>query len=324
MMKAAVLHKIGESPRYEDFPDPTPTEDQLLVRVKAVAFENIDKALANGTHYSASESQSNLPVVAGLDGIGMLDDGQLVGFGGVPAPYGSMAEKTLIPNGYYVPVPEGVDAVTAAAYPASVLTSLFPLKWGANLQPGQTVLINGATGVSGKLAVQIAKVLGAGRVIGTGRNEASLKRVLELGADAVIDLKQPDDAIVTAFEREAGESGFDVILDFLWGHPTELLLKALTPHELSFAKHKIRLVQIGEMADSTVSLPAEALRTSGLEIVGGAAGLTAEAMMEGTNLVWDMIKDNKVHMDIEQVPLKDIESVWRRGDFQGTRIVVIP
>lgn len=321
-MKAAVLHKFGETPKFEDFADPTPGEGQILVRVKAVALENVDKMMAEGSHFASQQFLSKLPAIVGFDGIGMLEDGRLVGFGGVNAPYGAMAEKTVIPEGYYVPVPEEVDAVTAAALPASALSSLFPLKMGAKLQPGETVLINGATGVSGKLAVQIAKLLGAGKIIGTGRNEDSMNKVRKLGADAVIDLKQSDEQLAEAFKKEAGE-GYDVILDFLWGHPTEVLITTLVPSEIRMSK-PVRLVQIGEKAGTTISLSADAIRTSGLQIFGAAAGITAEVAGEATSQVWDWLRANKLHMDIEQIPLKDIENVWKRTDFEGKRIVVIP
>jgi NADPH:quinone reductase-like Zn-dependent oxidoreductase len=321
-MKAAVLHMFGEIPQFEDFPDPTPNDGQILVYVKAVALENVDKVMAEGSHFASKQFLSTLPAIVGFDGIGMLEDGRLVGFGGVKAPYGAIAEKTVIPEGYYVPVPEGVDAVTAAALPASALTSLFPLRWGAQLQPGETVLINGSTGVSGKLAVQIAKILGAGRVIGTGRNEKSMQQVKELGADAVIDLKQSDEQLAEAFQREAGE-GYDVILDFLWGHPTEVLVKTLIPAEIRMSK-PVRLIQIGEKAGASISLSADSLRTTGLQIFGGAAGITPEAIGEATNQVWDLLRAGKLHMDIEQVPLRDIENVWKRTDYEGKRIVVIP
>ena len=320
-MKAAVLHNFGEIPKFEDFPDPTPAEGEVLITVKAVALENVDKMMASGEHFASQQFLSTLPAIVGFDGIGVLGDGHLVGFGGVKAPYGAMAEKTVIPQGYHVPVPEGVDAVTAAALPASALTSLFPLKWGAKLQPGETVLINGATGVSGKLAIQIAKLLGAGRVIGTGRNEQSMEQVKEFGADVLIDLKQSDEKLIEDFKSEARE-GYDVILDFLWGHPTEVLVQTLIPNELRISK-PVRLIQIGEKAGATISLSADSLRTSGLEIRGGAAGITAESMSEATDQVWAWLKADKLHMDIEQVPLKDIESVWKRTDFQGKRIVIV-
>ncbi|WP_040203590.1 quinone oxidoreductase family protein [Neobacillus jeddahensis] len=322
-MKAAVLQKFGDTPRYQDFPDPVPSQNEVLIQVKAVTLENIDKMMTEGTHFASKQFLTQLPAIVGFDGIGELPDGRLVGFGGTKAPYGAMAEKTVVPSMYTVPVPDDVDAVIAAALPASALTSLFPLKWGAKLQQGETVLINGATGVSGKLAVQIAKLLGAGRIVGTGRNPESLERVIELGADAVIDLTQSEQQVMEAFKKEA-DIGIDIVLDFLWGSPTELLIKALTPQELGFTGHRTRLIQIGEKAGASISLPADALRTSGLEITGAAAGLTAEAMNEGTNLVWEWLKGNKLTMDIEEVPLQDIETIWKRNDFQGKRIVIIP
>jgi NADPH:quinone reductase-like Zn-dependent oxidoreductase len=187
-MKAAVLHHFGSIPRYEDFPDPTPEKDEILVQVKAVALENVDKAMAKGTHYASRQFLPKLPAIVGSDGIAMRDDGQLVGFGGLRPPYGTMAEKAVFPKMYHVPIPDGVDAATAATVPGSTLTSLFPLKWGAKLQPDETVLINGATGFTGKLAVQVARLLGAKRVIGTGRNAVALEELHDLGADAVIDL----------------------------------------------------------------------------------------------------------------------------------------
>jgi len=323
-MKAAVLHNFGESPRYEEFPDPPVGAEEIVVQVKAVALENIDRAMAKGQHYANQQLMPNLPAIVGFDGIGALDDGQLIGFGGMRSPYGSMAERVVIPKAYQVPVPEGVDAVTAASVPGSALTALFPLKWGANLQPGETVLINGATGFAGKLAVQVARLLGAQQIIGTGRDNQSLQSLLALGADSVIDLKQSDESIRTAFKEKAAD-GYHVILDFLWGRPTELLIEAIVPHELSFPKHRVRLIQVGAMAGPNIMLPAEALRTSGLEIVGAGGGITPEAIGEGTAQVWDWIKAGKLRADIEQVSLKEIERVWAQADhLHGKRVVIVP
>lgn len=322
-MKAAVLHSFGGIPRYENFSDPTPEKDEVLIHVKAVALENVDKMMVKGEHFASKQFLSVLPAIVGFDGIGELSDGKLVGFSGTIAPYGAMAEKAVVPKNSIVPIPDGVDAVTAAALPASALTSLFPLKWGVNMEPGDTVLINGATGVSGKLAVKIAAFLGAGRIIGTGRNEESLTRIKELGADMVIDLKQSEEKVIKTFEEEIGK-GIDIVLDFLWGRPTEMLIKAITPKEIGLKGRRTRLVQIGEAAGSELTLTADALRTSGLEIIGGAAGMTLESITEGTNLVWKWIKENKIDMDIETVPLHEIESIWKRTDFQGNRIVITP
>jgi NADPH:quinone reductase-like Zn-dependent oxidoreductase len=151
----------------------------------------------------------------------------------------------------------------AAALPASAMTSYLPLKWGAKLEPGQSVLILGGTGVSGKLAVRIASLLGAGKVVAAGRDASTLESLRETGAGAIIDLKLPDAEVYDAFVRESG-GGYDVVLDFLWGHPTELLFRAITPSEVGFAKHRTRYIQIGQSAGAVISFPAEALRTSGL------------------------------------------------------------
>lgn len=322
-MKAAVLHKIGDIPQYEDFTDPSPGMDDVLLDVKAVPLENVDQMIARGQHFASRQFLSELPTIVGLRGVGERSDGQLVGFSSSKAPYGAMAEKTVVPKESTILIPDGISAETAAALPSSALTSLFPLKWGVNMEPGNTVLINGATGVSGKLAVQIAKLLGAGRVIGTGRNEKSLKRIKELGADIVVDLKQSKEDLNTSFKKVINE-GVDIILDFLWGDPTEALIKALVPQEISLNGQRTQLVQIGEKAGSKLSLSADALRTSGLVISGGASGITPESLSEGANLVWEWIKENKLFMDMEIIPLQDIESVWKRSDFQGKRIVIVP
>ena len=222
---------------------------------------------------------------------------------------------------YMTEVPEGVDLAVAAALPTAALTSFLPLKWGAKLQNDETILINGATGVSGKIAIQLAKMLGAGRIIGTGRDDEGLHAIKQLGADAAIDLKQPDKEIKEAFIKEAG-NGYDIVLDFLWGRPSELFLRTLIPKEAAFATHRTRFIQIGAAAGSTISLDAEALRTSGLEMTG-AGNVSSEVIHEAARQVWDWIKENKLTIDIEKVPMKDIADVWNRKT-QGKRFVIIP
>lgn len=322
-MKAAVLHRFGEIPQYESFPDPSPGKGEVLINVKAVALENVDKMMTQGEHFASYQFFPKLPAIVGFDGIGELSNGKLVGFSGLKPPYGAMAEKAVVLEKSTIPIPDEVSAETAAALPSSALTSLFPLKWGVNMRPGETVLINGATGVSGKLSVQIAKLLGAKRIVGTGRNEESLETVKELGADTVINLKQSEEELFKSFKTEVGK-GIDIILDFLWGYPTEMLIKALVPQELSISGRRVRLVQIGEKAGKELTLSADALRTSGLEISGATAGLTAESITEGTYLVWEWIKKDKLRMNIETVPLQEIENIWKRSDFQGKRIVITP
>ncbi len=321
-MKAAVLHALGKPPRFEDFPDPQPRPDEVKVRVKAASLKNIDKAMASGSHY---DSHSELPVVCGIDGVGILDDGTRVFCGGPRPPYGMMAEHTIVSRAWCLPIPDDVDDVTAAALPNPALSSWLPLVWRARLKPDESVLILGATGVAGKLAIQIAKHLGAGRVVAAGRNEHILETLLDLGADAIIALDQPDQQLTAAFVREASHKSYDIILDYLWGHPTELLLDALTGHDLKAEPSGIRLVEIGEMAGPTISLPAAALRSSGLELYGSGGGsIPHTAIFDTFPKVWALAAGGKLRIDTEPVALSDVESAWHRDDLVGRRVVIIP
>ena len=322
-MKAAVIQKFGDTPRYAEFPDPVAGGGDVPVKVRAAVLENFDKLTASGKHYASKHMFPVFPAIVGHIGVGELEDGTLVTFGGSRPPYGVMAQIAVVPEeyrAYMTPVPAGVDPLLAAALPPSALTSLLPLKYGDRLQPGGVVLINGATGVSGKIAVQVAKLLGAGKVVGTGRDELRLQTVLKLGADAVINTRKSDDEVKEAFRTEA-DQGYDVVLDYLWGHPTELLLQALVPKKASFGAHKTRLVQIGEAAGPTITLPAEALRTSGVRLTG-AGDIPGEALPEAIKQVWEWMKEGRLAMDIEQVPLKDVGEAWHRKT-EGERIVFV-
>ncbi len=323
-MKAAVLHEFGAIPVYEDFAEPVEVDGDVVVQVKAVALENFDKMTAQGIHYASKRMYPQFPAIVGHSGVGTLAGGKLVAFGGVRAPYGAMAEVAVIPReygGYVSPVPEGVDAGLAAALPASALTSYLPLKWGAKLEPGETVLIQGATGVSGRLAVCIARLLGAGRVVATGRDESGLKAVKEMGATSLIDLKRPDSEISEAYAREAGD-GYDIILDFLWGRPTELLFRTITPSEVGFAKRRTRYVQIGQAAGASITFLAEALRTSGLELAG-VGKVPPGVLPQSLEQVWRWVLEGKLSMDVEKVELSSVAEAWQRKT-RGKRIVIVP
>jgi NADPH2:quinone reductase len=320
-MKAAVINNFGETPQYADFADPIPAGDEILIDVKALVLENFEKVVAGGEHYSSKSMYPQFPAVVGHRGVGMTADGKLIGFGMMKPPYGTFAEKAVVKN--FVPVPDGIDAAIAAAIPPSALTSYLPLKHTAKIEKGETVLINGATGVSGRMAIQVAKLMGAGRVIGTGRNERSLKLLESLGADAVIDLKQSDEALLENFEKEKGENGFDIVFDFLWGHPAEVLMKSFVPKDMRLPSKRIRYIPIGAKAGAGAYVTGEMLRTSGLEL-SGMGKVTPEEISAGSSQVWEWIKENKLHMDIEKVPLADIEKAWLRNDLAGERLVIIP
>jgi NADPH2:quinone reductase len=184
------------------------------------------------------------------------------------------------------------------------------------------VLVQGGTGVAGRLTITIAGLLGAGRIVATGRDDAQLRELRELGADTVINTAVPDDDLLQAY-RDAMGDGYDVIADYLWGRPTDLLLRALVPDAFAFGK-RTRLIQIGELAGTAVTLPAAALRTSGLEIVGAAAGLDAETVPALFEQVLAWTRAGELTFDVEEVPLSDVETAWQRTDLRGTRLVVVP
>jgi NADPH:quinone reductase-like Zn-dependent oxidoreductase len=319
-MKAAVLHTLGKPPRFEDFPEPKPSQGEVIVHVRAAPLKNVDKMMASGSHY---DRHRELPVICGLDGVGTLDDGTRVYCGGSRLPYGMMAERTVV--SWSLPIPDARDDVTAAALPNPALSSWLPLVWRTHLEPGETVLILGATGVAGRLAVQIARHLGAGRVVAVGRNREVLKTLPDLGADTTISLDKPDEELVAAFKAEANRKPFDIVLDFLWGHPTEVLLDAVTGRDVRSESRRIRLVEIGEMAGPQISLAAAALRSSGLEIYGsGGGGISYQAIFDTIPQVWALAVSGTLRIDTEGVPLASVENAWLREDVHGRRLVIIP
>lgn len=320
-MKAAVLHELGKPPRYEEFAEPAAGKDEVIVKVRAASLKAVDKQLASGSHFA---SPRELPVICGTDGVGDLTDGTRVFFGGPRRPFGAMAQRTVAPAAFCFPVPDSLDDATAAALPNPGVSALLVLSQRANVAKGETVLILGATGVTGKLAVQIAKLLGAGRVIAAGRNAKALEKLLQLGADATIQLNQPDDDLRKAFAQEAGDRGFNVVIDYVWGRPTEVLLAAITRPEFAVIKSETRLVQVGESAGPTISLPAAVLRSTALTILGTAGIPSRDVLVAAMQQVMDWGAKGALQIETESVPLSEIEQAWQRPESGGRRLVVIP
>jgi NADPH2:quinone reductase len=313
-MNAAVLHTFGSPPRFEHFPDPVPNEGEALVQVRAASLKPVDKQLAEGAHFASPRA---LPLVCGVDGVGMLEDGTRVFFGGPRAPYGAMAERTVVSRRFCFPVPDDVDDETAAALPNPGVSAWLSLTWRARLSPGETVLILGATGMTGRLAAVIAKILGAGRIIAAGRNRQTLEA---LPVDATIGLDQPREDLIAAFRRHGT---YDVIIDYVWDGPTEALLAALTREEFADASSEIRLIQAGESAGATIALPAATLRSTPLTIRGTAGIPPPELLAEAFETVMGHASRGDLRIDTERVPLADVEDAWRRNP-RGRRIVLIP
>ena len=319
-MHAAVLHTLGKAPRYEEFPEPVAGDGEVIVHVHAASLKPIDKQLASGSHYARPRE---LPLVCGSDGVGHLSDGQRVFFGGPRPPYGAMSQRTVVPRALTFPVPENVTDETAAALPNPGVSAWLSLAFRAKLAQGENVLILGATGVTGKLAIKIAKILGAARVVAAGRNQEVLNTLHTHGADATIRLDMPEQQLSDAFLREAGQSGFQVVIDYVWGRPAEVFLAAITRKEFAAIKSETRFVQVGESAGPTISLPAAVLRSTALTILGTAGIPPRDILVDALQKVMARAASGELPMDTERIPLADIENVWER-DQRGSRLVIIP
>jgi NADPH:quinone reductase-like Zn-dependent oxidoreductase len=217
-MKAAIVLGAGQTPIYRDFADPVPSSSENRITVRAAAISHLVKSRASGTHYSSS---GQFPFVVGIDGVGRLDDGRRVYFFLPKTTHGSMAEQTVVPSAQCSLLPDGLDDVTAAAIANPGMSSWAAYKERAKLKAGETVLVNGANGTAGRLAVQIAKHLEAKKVIATGRNADALRSVVALGADVTIPLVESEAVLEDSFKEQFAE-GVNVVVDYLWGIPVPL------------------------------------------------------------------------------------------------------
>lgn len=322
-MKAAVVYKKGEMPKYAEFADPIANEEnQVLISVKAVAITNLDKGIVSGAHYS-SENENSYGTVIGSDAIGFLENGTRVYARGIS---GTMAEKALVEKNRMVKLPDGISDATAAAMPNAVAGSAMALRFRAEIKHGETVLINGATGFTGQMAIQIAKYYGAKKIIVTGRNEKTLQTLLELGADQIIPLKQDDENIIWQLKEIHQNTPIDIVLDYLWGNAAELILKALKGNG-SFT-NKIRYVSVGSMAGDTIQLSAGILRSVDLQLSGSGLGSWTkdEVKLLFTEILPEMFllaAQNMLKVNTEEVSIVDIETKWNTEVSDGKRLVVV-
>jgi len=337
-MKAAVMYSPGEMPQYVDFPDPVvKNDDEVLVSVKAVALKHLDKSRAKGTHYSTSGDQAKVASgelakatsgelaeakVVGGDGVCLLPDGTRVYALGVN---GMAAEKAIVEKDRIVPVPAGLDDATAAALPNAVFGSAMALRFRAGIEPGDTVLINGATSFTGRVAIQIAKHYGAKRVIATGRNPQSLQALRELGADEVISVQQTDEQFTATLRHIHQATPINVIIDYLWGHTAEMILASLkgggafTP--------RIRFASVGSITGDLIQLSAANLRSVDLQLSGSGLGSWTRGQVKIllTEILPEMFQlaaNGKLTVETINVELRDIEQLWDAEVSDGKRVVV--
>lgn len=308
-MKAALVESFDQAPRYGDIAEPQAQAGEVRVSVRAAAISQLARLQASGKHYSSGKT---LPMVPGPDGVGVLDDGRRVYFAFPRAPIGAMAQTVVVRAEQCVELPDDLDDVTAAAMGNPGMSSWAALQTRAHFQRGETVLVNGAAGASGRLAIQIARHLGAARIVATARNAAVADELRALGADHFIDLSQPADALTEQFRAEMRGAGVDVVLDYLWGAPAEAILTAAaSSHAAGAAARRVRFVNIGGMAGAAMPLPAALLRSSGLELSGSGLGSISNAqIVEIVGKTLRAARGAGFRITTEAVPLADVQAAW--------------
>jgi len=311
-MKAAIVKAPNTRPVYGDFADPVARDGYTVVRVKASALSQLAKSRASGAHYS---SDGVFPAVAGTDGVGVTEDGKRIYFGLPEAPFGALAERSLVGTQHCIPLPDDLDDVTAAAIANPGMSAWAALVERARLQAGEAVLVNGATGTAGRIAVQLAKYLGAKKVIATGRNEIELEEVKRLGADVVIPFslgalhpsggKRYEEALIETFGK-----GVDVVIDYLWGKSARAIIAAIAKGVDD--ANPVRFVHVGGASgEESIDLPGAGLRSSSIVLMGsGAKSVPMPALLNAVKNTFDAVGPASLQIATKTVPLSAVESHW--------------
>lgn len=310
-MRAAVLHEYGV-PGFGDFEEPAPGADQTVVEVLAAGVNPVDVSICGGHFYAGKPP---LPSVAGREGVGLLD-GERVYFDGPISPFGSMAERALIDPDATYPVPEGLQDGVAVALGISGLAAWLALTWRAELKPGEHVLVLAASGVLGQIAVQAAKLLGAGRVVAAARSQPGLERCLALGADAGVSLVAQAD--LPAALAAAGDGRIDVVVDPLFGEPLTAAVQA--------ASFGARIVQLGAGAGAEATLPSSAIRGKMLVLMGHTNfAAPPEVKREAYRRLAEAAAAGEITVDVDPLGLEQVDEAWRRLQAGSHRkIVLVP
>jgi NADPH2:quinone reductase len=276
------------------------------------------KSRARGSHYT---STGQFPLIPGIDGVGRLKDGRRVFFAAARPPFGSFAERCIARPQTVFPLADSIPDDVAAALGNPAMSSWGALTYRAKFQPGQSVLILGATGVAGQLAVQIAKRRGAKRVIACGRNPQALEKTKALGADATLSLNLSPQELGAALRTEI-EAGLDIVLDYVWGPPAEATLEAIARRENETSP--LRYVQIGTTAGRTIPLDGAMLRSNAVELVG--SGFGSVALPDLLTSIADFFAEAArapFEIAVRTFPLREITSAWDEPDGHARFVFVL-
>jgi NADPH:quinone reductase-like Zn-dependent oxidoreductase len=317
-MHAAVVTSFDAPPRYLEFPTPVPRgEDEILVDVLAAGLHPRVRSQANGSHYTSTDE---LPLVPGIDGVGRGPDGLLRYFILPDTTMGSMAEHTVVDTRRSVVLPENSDPIAVAAAMNPAMSSWVALRQRITFEAGQSVLVLAATGNAGRMAVQVAKLFGAGRIVAAARGADRLAELPALGATDTVLLEGEADDIAKRLGQVAGE--VDVVIDYLWGEPGAAAMIAVVTARTDESK-PLTWIEIGSVAGPVAPIPSAALRSTRLQIVGSGQGSVSprEIRAELPELASEITKGTFA-IDANAVPLADVERVW--ADTTRRRVVFAP
>jgi NADPH:quinone reductase-like Zn-dependent oxidoreductase len=319
-MKAAVVRSFGNPPTYESFDAPAPaTPDEMLIDVLAAGLHPRTRSGADGSHYTGT---GELPMIPGVDGIGRDPDGRLRYFVLPDTNRGSMADQAVIDPRRSVVLPGGTDVLTVAAAMNPAMASWIALRQRIAFEPGQGVLVLGATGNAGQMAVQVARHLGAGHIIAAGRDPERLAALSGLGADVTVSLAGDPGPAGRAL-GEAG-AGVDVVLDFLWGPATEHNMAAVLAGRADESQ-PLTWVEIGSMSGLQITLPSAWLRAVRVQLVGSGQGsVSARDIVGELPALAAEISAGRYAIDAAAVPLSEVQATWNAPVAPGQRVVFVP
>jgi NADPH:quinone reductase-like Zn-dependent oxidoreductase len=319
-MNAAVVTSFDQPPHYRQFEVPQPTAgEQLLVDVLAVGLHPRVRSGAAGAHYT---STGRLPMIPGIDGVGRRPDGKRIYFVADDDVMGTMADKALVDERRSIELPDDVDAATVAATMNPAMSAWVALRLRVPIQPGQSVLVLGATGNAGAMAIQVAKLLGAGPVVAAGRDLERLNALTAVGADRMVQLT--DDANATGKALADAAANVDIVIDYVWGKPAQQAIMALLTAR-SDRSHQLNWIQIGAMAGPTIELPSVALRSANLRLQGNGQGaVSTEAYLAELPSLVDQINAGTIALKANARALSDVETIWASTDGPGERAVLVP
>jgi NADPH:quinone reductase len=311
-MRAALISTLGEPPELRNLPEPEPAEGEVLVEIECVPLNPIDIAVGAGRFYGGHPP---LPYVAGEEAVGRrLDTGDRVWI--YRRWSGGLAERVAAPERSLVPVPDGADPALAGACGIGGISGWLAVTWRAPVREDDRVLVLGATGTVGLVAVQAARLRGAASVVAAGRDREGLERARKLGADETVELDGGGD-LAERFQAACGGDGPTYVLDPLWGAPLVAALEA--------AAQLARIVHLGQSAGPEASLKSSLVRGKALDLHGHSTPLVPREVLrrEYAALVEHVIR-GEVVIDVERVPFDDVADAWRRqADGSAKRKLVV-